>query len=424
MSNYISLNIDNIEVDISKYQDLVSIKHSELHNRTGLGSEYLGWLDLPSNYDNKELDAIIEAAKLIREQSEVVVVVGIGGSYLGVRTGVEMMKHNFANDIQVLYAGHHLSSNYLNELLEYLRNKDFSLIVVSKSGTTTEPAIAFRFLKKLLEEKYENSSDRIYAVTDKEKGALRKVATQEGYRTFVIPDNIGGRYSILTPCGLLGMAVAGVDIREVMLGAKLAYDELLSDNINENLAYQYSLIRNVQYLERNKSVEIMVNYEPSLFYFNEWWKQLFGESDGKDGRGLFPTSASFSTDLHSLGQYIQDGERLFFETIINVIKPKKDLIIENDKLNLDGLNYLSGKSVSYVNQMAFEGTLDAHLEGNVPAMVLSVPDLSEKTLGYLVYFFEKACAMSGYIIGVNPFNQPGVEQYKKNMFSLLGKPGF
>ncbi|XMB86295.1 glucose-6-phosphate isomerase [Mycoplasmatota bacterium WC44] len=424
MSKYFNLDYSNVEIDINKYSEKIEKLHNELHNKTGKGNDFLGWLDLPINYDKEEFKRVKDAAKKMKKQSDVVVVIGIGGSYLAVKSAVELLKHSFINDTEIVYAGHQLSSTYLSDLVDYLKDKDFSVIMISKSGTTTEPAIAFRVLKKLLEDKYENISDRIFAITDKARGALKQIANNEGYETFVIPDDVGGRYSILTPCGLLGMAVADIDIDKVMEGAILAYNELSTADINDNIAYQYALIRNQLYTERNKSIELMVNYEPSLIYFNEWWKQLFGESDGKDGKGLYPSSVSFSTDLHSLGQYIQEGERLFFETIINVEKPKRDIVIERDELNLDGLNYLEGKTLSFVNQMAYKGTLNAHLDGGVPAMVLNIPEISEKTLGYLVYFFEKACAMSGYIIDVNPFNQPGVEYYKKNMFTLLGKPKF
>jgi len=411
----------SFDVDFSKYQDIITKNHDLLHNKEGKGNDFLGWLDLPNRITLDELNKLKATARRIRDISDVVVITGIGGSYLAVRTAVEFLKV-FKPKIEILYAGHNLSSTYMYELKDYLKDKDFSVVVISKSGTTTETAIAFRFLKELLN-KYSNPSERIIAVTDAKKGALRKLADEEGYESYVIPNDVGGRYSILTPCGLLGMAIAGIDIDKIVIGARKAYNDLLVEDININLAYQYALSRNLLYKDSDKKVEILVNYDPKLNYFNEWWKQLFGESDGKDGLGIFPVSVSFSTDLHSLGQYIQEGERLFFETVINIVKPRYDIEVPIDSID-DGLTYLEGKNLDYVNKKAMEGTYEAHVAGGVEVITIDIPDDTEETFGYLVYFFMKACAMSGYIIGVNPFNQPGVEYYKKNMFKLLGKPGY
>lgn len=423
MSNYFSLNYEHTGIDLKeilKHQDKVNECASMLKNGTGLGNEFLGWLNLPTDYDKAEFKRVKECAKRIRNNSQVVVNVGIGGSYLGLRMALEFLRKEYQSDVEMLYAGNSISGSYLNSLVKYLEDKDFSIIMVSKSGTTTEPAIAFRVLEDLLAKKYDNYQDRIYCVTDKARGALKTIATDKGYEAFVIPDNVGGRYSVLTPVGLLGMAACGVDIDKVMEGAKEAQKELENTDLKTNEAYQYAVIRNI--LSKDVPIELMVSYEPSLLYFNEWWKQLYGESEGKDGKGLFPASVSFSTDLHSMGQYIQQGQRVFFETIINVKKPKADIIIKERDNNLDNLNYLAGKTMSYVNEKAYLGTLDAHVSGGVKCMVLDIPDMEEKTLGYMIYFFEKACGLSGYLLGVNPFNQPGVELYKSNMFKLLGKP--
>jgi glucose-6-phosphate isomerase len=355
------------------------------------------------------------------------VVVGIGGSYLGAKAALEFILPYFPKrrNVEVLFAGHNMSSTYLNELCDYLKNKDFSINVISKSGTTTEPAIAFRVLKKLLEEKYgvEEANNRVYATTDKSKGALRVFADSKGYETFVVPDNVGGRYSVLTPVGLLPLAAAGINIKSMMRGARSAKAQYTKKSIYKNDVHMYVALRNLLY-RNNKSIEMMVNYEQKLNFFAEWWKQLFGESEGKEHLGIFPASASFSTDLHSLGQYVQDGERILFETILNIENPNKEIYIEEDDLNLDGLNYLSGKSLDYVNKQAFRGTLMAHKDGGVPSIIINVPETSAYSFGYLAYFFELACGVSGYLLGVNPFNQPGVEAYKKNMFALLGKPGY
>jgi len=398
--------------DFSRLEDEVKTAHDTLHKKSGLGNEFLGWVDLPINYDKKEFLLVKESAQRIRSNSDVLIVIGIGGSYLGSKAAIEMLNKHFNKnkEFEVIFVGHNISSSYIMDLVDYISGKDFSVNVISKSGTTTEPAIAFRLFKKLLIEKYgkDEAKHRIYATTDKEKGALRSLATKEGYTTFVVPDDIGGRYSVLTSVGLLPIAASGINIEEIMNGAKDAYTEYL-DNSMDNEAYKYVVMRNLLY-RKGKKIEILVNYEPSLFYLGEWWKQLFGESEGKDNLGIFPSSASFSTDLHSLGQYIQDGERHLFETVLDVQKSRRELIIESDDLNLDGLNYLTGKTVDYVNKKAFLGTLLAHTDGGVPNIIIDIPEISPYSFGYLVYFFEKACAVSGYVLGVNPFNQPGVQK--------------
>lgn len=413
-------------------QDFVKVAHHSLHEKTGAGSDFLGWLDLPVHYDKEEFARIKETAGKIKGDSDVLLVIGIGGSYLGARAAIEMLQHSFYNALgkndrktpQIIFAGNNMSSTYIMDVMDLLKDKDFSINVVSKSGTTTEPAIAFRIFRQLLEKKYgKEANKRIYATTDKAKGALKQMADEEGYETFVIPDDIGGRYSVLTAVGLLPIAVSGANIDDIMAGAKDAREEYSSSELFENEAYQYAAVRNILY-NKGKTIELLVNYEPSLLYFSEWWKQLFGESEGKNKKGIYPSSANFSTDLHSLGQYIQEGRRDLFETVLKVEIPRRKLVIEAAEQDLDGLNYLAGKTVDFVNEKAFEGTLLAHTDGGVPNLVISVPRLDEYTFGYLVYFFEKACAMSGYLLGVNPFNQPGVEQYKANMFALLGKPGY
>ena len=415
------------ENDLKSIQKEINKARKTLNEKSGLGKDYLGWVDLPLNIDKDELNRILTAAKKIRKQSKVLVVIGIGGSYLGAKAAVEYMKPYFKkrNGFEVIFAGQNLSSTYLYELIEYLKGKDFSINVISKSGTTTEPAITFRALKQLMEEKYDPSEakERIFATTDKSRGALRQLADQNGYETFVVPDDIGGRYSVLTPVGLLPIAAAGINIREILRGAKAAKRFYNKKDIFANDVHMYAAVRNLLY-RQDKAIEMLINYEPRLTYFAEWWKQLFGESEGKDHRGLFPSSASFTTDLHSLGQYIQDGERIMFETVLNVESPQKDVTIEATKENLDGLNYLKGKTVDYVNKQALKGTLLAHLDGGVPGIVITIPEITPYSFGYLVYFFELACGVSGYLLEVNPFNQPGVEAYKKNMFALLGKPGF
>lgn len=414
--------------ELDQQQDAVKAIHRTIHEGTGAGSDFLGWVDLPVNYDKEEFSRIKEAAKQVQSHSDVLVVIGIGGSYLGARSAIEMLTPAFKKDSEypeIIFAGNHLSSSYLQSLIDYLADKDYSVNVISKSGTTTEPAVAFRIFKKLLEEKYgkEEAVKRIFATTDQAKGALKQLATNEGYETFVVPDDVGGRFSVLTAVGLLPIVVAGIDIDAMMGGAAKAREELSSDDLSSNIAYQYASIRNILY-NKGYTIEMLINYEPSLQYFNEWWKQLFGESEGKDLKGIYPSSANFTTDLHSLGQYVQEGRRFLIETVLKVENPEHDITIEEDADDLDGLNYLAGKTVDEVNTKAFEGTLLAHTDGGVPNMVVKLPRLDAETYGYVVYFFELAVAMSGYQLGVNPFNQPGVEAYKQNMFALLGKPGF
>ncbi|WP_040212430.1 glucose-6-phosphate isomerase [Clostridium polynesiense] len=419
--------------EISNMKDMINTAQDMLHNKKGAGNDFLGWLDLPANYDKDEFQRIKKAAERIRSNSEVLVVIGIGGSYLGARAALEMLNHSFYSMLPknkkkapaILFAGNNISSTYMADLLEAVDGMDISVNVISKSGTTTEPAIAFRIFKEYLEKKYgkEEAVKRIYATTDKSKGALKSLADAEGYETFVIPDDVGGRYSVLTAVGLLPIAAAGIDIDEMMQGAKDASEEYSKGNIEENDCYKYAAARNALY-RKGKTTEIMVNYEPSLHYFGEWWKQLYGESEGKDNRGIFPAAVDFSTDLHSMGQYIQEGLRNLFETVINVEKPRKEIIIEESRENIDGLNFLAGKSMDFVNKKAFQGTVLAHNDGEVPNIIINVPELTPYYFGYMVYFFEKACAVSGYLLGINPFDQPGVEAYKKNMFALLGKQGY
>ena len=421
------------EHELTYLQDAVKVAHHSLHEQTGAGSDFLGWIDLPVNYDKEEFSRIQKAAEKIKSDSDVLLVIGIGGSYLGARAAVEALQHSFFNALpkekrqapQIIFTGNNISSSYIHDVFDLLEGKDFSINVISKSGTTTEPAIAFRLFRKLLEEKYgkEEALKRTYVTTDKAKGALKTVADEEGMETFVIPDDVGGRYSVLTAVGLLPIAASGLDIDAMMKGAGAAREDFGKSELSENAAYQYAAVRNVLY-NKGKTVEMLINYEPALQYFAEWWKQLFGESEGKDQKGIYPSSANFSTDLHSLGQYVQEGRRILFETVIKVDKPKHELTINETEKDLDGLNYLAGKSIDFVNNKAFEGTLLAHTDGGVPNLIVNIPQLDEYTFGYLVYFFEKACAMSGYLLGVNPFDQPGVEAYKTNMFALLGKPGF
>ncbi|GAA0500232.1 glucose-6-phosphate isomerase [Salinibacillus aidingensis] len=429
--NYATDYVQEHEIDYMK--DAVKTAHHTLHNQTGAGNDFLGWLDLPTNYDKEEFARIEQAAKKIQQDSDVLLVIGIGGSYLGAKAAIEALNHSFYNMLsseqrkypQVIFAGNNISGPYVKELFDVLEGKDVSVNVISKSGTTTEPAMAFRVFRKFLIDKYgeEEAKKRIFATTDKEKGALKKLATDEGYETFVIPDDVGGRYSVLTAVGLLPIAVTGVDISSMMQGAEQASKDLNHEDLSENPAYQYAAIRNILY-RKGKSIELLVNYEPALQYFSEWWKQLYGESEGKDHKGIYPSSVNFSTDLHSLGQFIQDGRKQMFETVLQVNEPRTDIDMPEDDQNLDGLNYLAGKTFDDVNKKAFQGTLLAHTDGQVPNLILEVPKLDAYTFGYLVYFFEKSCAISGYLMGVNPFDQPGVEAYKKNMFALLGKPGF
>lgn len=421
------------DAEIEKFQNRVTLFHNLLHDEDEEFSEYTGWIDWPFEDHDAELKQIQVVADIIKEQSDVLLVIGVGGSYLGARAAIEMLNHHFYQLLakekrkipQILFVGHHLSSSYMVDLIDYLEDKDFSINVISKSGTTTEPAIAFRIFRSLLEKKYgeDEVRKRIIVTTDQEKGALRALANEKGYESFSVPRNIGGRYSVLTPVGLLPMAVGGISICDVLQGAKKAALDLSESELSDNIAYQYAVIRNVLY-EKGKKIEALVAYEPSMQYFLEWWKQLFGESEGKEGKGIFPAAFHFTTDLHAIGQYIQEGERDLFETVIKVNKPKSDINIEVDDENMDGLNYLAGKTVDEVNSKSFEGALLAHVHGGVPNLVVQIPALDAFTFGYLVYFFKKACAMSACLLGVNPFDQPGVEQYKKNMFSLLGKPGY
>jgi len=430
-SNVLGEFLEQNEID--NIQDQVTAADKTLREGTGAGSDYLGWINLPTDYDKDEFARIKDAAERIKSNSEVLVVIGIGGSYLGAKAAVDFLNHSFYNEQtkeerktpQIFFAGNSISSTYLKDLIETIGDRDFSVNVISKSGTTTEPAIAFRVFRKLLIDKYgeEGSKERIFTTTDKEKGALKSLADNEGFESFVIPDDVGGRFSVLTAVGLLPIAVSGSDIDELMRGARDASNEFTNSDLKENGAYQYAALRNILH-RKGKDTELLVNYEPNLQYFSEWWKQLFGESEGKDQRGIYPSSANFSTDLHSLGQYIQEGKRNLFETVIKIDQPVKTVEIPEEAEDLDGLGYLEGEELDFVNTKAFQGTLLAHTDGDVPNFVLNIPDTSEYTLGYLFYFFEIAVGISGYLNAVNPFDQPGVEAYKKNMFALLGKPGF
>ena len=432
----IKVNLKNsgiTEKTISEYKEQVENIHKDLHRRANDEKDFVGWIELPTNYDKKEFSRIKKAAKKIKKESDILVVIGIGGSYLGARAVIEALTSSFQNMLtdkqrkypQILYVGNNLSPNYINELIEYIGDKDFSVNVISKSGTTTEPAIAFRIFREMLENKYgiEEARSRIYVTTDKEKGALKTLADNEGYEKFVIPDNVGGRYSVLTPVGLLPIATAGIDIDKLMEGAQTAQERYNDSNLKYNECYKYAVVRNILY-KLYKNTEILVNYEPKMHYFTEWWKQLYGESEGKEQKGIFPAGVDFTTDLHSMGQYIQEGRRNLFETVISIENSATDIIINKDEDNLDGLNYLAGKGLDYVNKKAMEGTIKAHVSGDVPNIVINIEKLDEENMGELIYFFEKSCAMSGMILGVNPFNQPGVEEYKKNMFKLLKKPGY
>jgi len=421
------------EHEIGALAPYIKVAHDTLHNSSGLGSDFTGWVNLPEDYDKEEFARIKKAAEKIRSNSKALIVIGIGGSYLGARMAIEMLHHNFFNinaegrngAPQIFFAGNNISSTYLSELVETVKDIDFSVNIISKSGTTTEPAIAFRVLRKLLIEKYgkDGARERIFATTDKSKGALKKLSDEEGYETFVVPDNVGGRYSVLTAVGLLPIAASGADIDALMAGAYAAMKEYSNPDIEKNDCYKYVACRNALY-RKGKTIEMMINYEPQVHFFAEWWKQLFGESEGKDNKGIFPAAADFSTDLHSMGQYIQDGLRILFETVLFFENAKKDIIIEEDSDNVDGLNFLTGKTISHVNEQAFNGTLLAHNDGGVPNLIIRIEKMDEYCLGNLIYFFEKACGVSGYLLGVNPFDQPGVEAYKKNMFALLGKPGY
>ena len=419
--------------EIMKYKEQVENIHKDLHRRASKEDDFVGWLELPSNYDKKEFKRIQTAAKRINKDSDILLVIGIGGSYLGARAVIEALSSSFYNmqtlkqrkHTLVLFAGNNLSPNYINDLIEVIGDKDFSINVISKSGTTTEPAIAFRIFREILENKYgiDEARSRIYVTTDKEKGALKKLSEEEGYETFVIPDNVGGRFSVLTPVGLLPIAVAGIDIEKLMEGAKLAQDNYNDEKLKYNECYQYAVIRNLLYQD-GKTTEVFANYEPKMHYMTEWLKQLFGESEGKEEEGIFQAGIDLTTDLHSMGQYMQQGLRNLFETVLSIESPKSNITINSDDDNLDGLNYLAGKDLDYVNKKAMEGTIEAHVSGGVPNIIFKMEKLDEENLGGLIYFFELACAMSGSILKVNPFNQPGVEEYKKNMFRLLEKPGY
>ena len=421
------------EHEMAYMSELVAQAKEKLVAKSGAGNDFLGWIDLPVDYDKEEFVRIQKAAEKIRKDSEVLLVIGIGGSYLGARAAIEFLGHSFANVVskeirkspEIYYVGNSISSTYIKHLIDVVGDRDFSINMISKSGTTTEPAIAFRIFKDLLEKKYgkEGAKERIYATTDKARGALKSLADEEGYETFVIADDIGGRYSVLTAVGLLPIAAAGIDIDKMMQGAKEAQDEYANPNLSENQCYQYAVVRNAL-ARKGKTVEMMVNYEPALHYFGEWWKQLYGESEGKDNKGIFPAAADFSSDLHSMGQYIQEGQRILFETALLVENPRKNIEIQATEDNIDGLNFLAGKTIDYVNSKAAQGTALAHTDGQVPNLAVIVPALDAYNFGKMVYFFEKACGLSGYLLGVNPFDQPGVEAYKKNMFALLGKPGY
>ena len=421
------------DADMQAMKEQVLKAKDVLLSKTGEGSDFLGWIDLPVDYDKEEFARIKAAAKKIQSDSDVLLVIGIGGSYLGARAAIDFLRHSFYNNIskedrktpEIYYVGNSISSTYLQDLVDVLKGKDFSVNIISKSGTTTEPAIAFRIFKKMLEDKYgeAEAAKRIYATTDKAKGALKNLSNEKGYESFVVPDDVGGRFSVLTAVGLLPIAVSGADIDKLMEGAASGRELALNKEFEENDALVYAAVRNIL-LGKGKSVEITANYEPSLHYFGEWWKQLYGESEGKDGKGIFPAAVDLTTDLHSMGQFIQDGTRLMFETVVNVETPKHTVVIGEEEVDLDGLNYLAGKDMDFVNKCAMNGTILAHVDGDVPNLLVNVPEQNEFYLGQLFYFYEFACGVSGYTLGVNPFNQPGVESYKKNMFALLGKPGF
>ena len=432
----LKLNLQEAKIDekeIMKYKSQVENIHKDLHRRANDEDDFVGWIELPTNYDKEEFKRIQKAAEKIRKESDILVVIGIGGSYLGARAVIESLSNTFENmKINekrkyplVLFAGNNLSPTYLNDLIEIIGDKDFSVNVISKSGTTTEPAIAFRIFREILENKYgiDEARSRIYVTTDKERGALKTLSEMEGYERFVVPDNVGGRFSVLSAVGLLPIAAAGVDIKKLMNGARIAQEKYADSSLKYNECYQYAVARNILY-KNDKNIEILVNYEPKMHYFIEWWKQLYGESEGKDRKGLFPAGVDYTTDLHSMGQYVQDGRRNLFETVINIKKPISYLKIKIDDDNLDGLNYLAGKDLDYVNKKAMEGTIEAHVSGGVPNIMITLDELNEENIGELIYFFELACGISGNILGVNPFNQPGVEEYKKNMFRLLEKPGY
>lgn len=423
--------VSDHEVEMMKKQALDA--KELLLSREGAGNDFLGWIDLPENYDKEEFARIKKAAQKIQNDSDVLLVIGIGGSYLGARAAIEFLRHSFYNIVdksirktpEIYFVGNSISSTYIKHLMDVIGDRDFSVNMISKSGTTTEPAIAFRVFKEMMEKKYgkAEAAKRIYATTDKARGSLKSLATEEGYETFVVPDDVGGRFSVLTAVGLLPIAVSGADIDRLMEGAQAGRKQAIEADFTENDALKYAALRNIL-LREGKAVEILANYEPSVHYVSEWWKQLYGESEGKDKKGIFPASVDLTTDLHSMGQFIQDGARIMFETVINVETSREEILIGEEPVDLDGLNYLAGKSVDFVNKSAMNGTILAHTDGQVPNLVVNVPEVNEYYLGQLFYFFEFACGVSGYLLGVNPFNQPGVESYKKNMFALLGKPGY
>ncbi|MBO4395010.1 MAG: glucose-6-phosphate isomerase [Eubacterium sp.] len=438
MSNHVTFDY-SLASGVIRDEEVVQMKaaaeaaRETLEKRTGAGNDFLGWIDLPVDYDKEEFDRIVRAADKIKSDSDVLIVIGIGGSYLGARAAIEFLRHGFYNSLskeqrktpEIYYAGNSISGTYLTQLIETVGDRDFSVNVISKSGTTTEPAIAFRIFKELLEKRYgkDGAASRIYATTDRAKGALKVLSTEEGYETFVVPDDVGGRYSVLTAVGLLPIAVSGADINKLMEGAAAMREFCLNTPTDKNDAMKYAIVRNILH-QKGKSVEVLANYEPSLHYVSEWWKQLYGESEGKDQKGIFPASVDFTTDLHSMGQFIQDGARLMYETVMELEIPPVDITIESESKDLDGLNYLAGKTMDFINKSAMKGTQLAHSDGNVPNLVIRIPEKNEYSLGELFYFFEYACGVSGYMLGVNPFDQPGVESYKKNMFALLGKPGY
>lgn len=425
------INFNNVLInndEINKYEDMVKDIHNKLHDNCNSQDNFMGWLDLPINYDKEELEQIKICAEKVKNNSKYLLVIGIGGSYLGARAVIEALTSTFYNLREnspiILYVGNNLSTSYINDIIKIIGNDDFSINVISKSGTTTEPAIAFRIFKKILENKYgNNASERIFVTTDEEKGALHTIAKENNYQTFKIPNNIGGRYSVLTAVGLFPIAVANINVDKLLNGAIKAYNKYNNSNLNENDCYKYAVIRNLLY-HKDKNIEIFASYEPRLHYFIEWLKQLFGESEGKNGKGIFPVGVEFTTDLHSLGQYIQDGRRNIFETVLNIENTNESITMTKEENNLDNLNYLEGLTLDYINHKAMEGTIDAHVSNDVPNIIINVDKLDEETIGELIYFFELACAMSGFILNVNPFNQPGVEKYKQNMFKLLNKPGY
>ncbi len=421
------------EQEIDSMCDIVENAKEVLVSKSGAGNDFLGWIDLPIDYDKEEFDRILKAADKIKSDSDVLLVIGIGGSYLGARAAIEFLRHSFYNVIskdlrktpEIYFVGNSISSTYIKHLMDVIGDRDFSINMISKSGTTTEPAIAFRVFKEMLENKYgkEEAAKRIYATTDKARGSLKNLANEEGYESFVVPDDVGGRFSVLTAVGLLPIAVSGADINKLMEGAQAGREQALTAPFEDNDALKYAAVRNIL-LRKGKQIEIMANYEPSVHFISEWWKQLYGESEGKDQKGIFPASVDLTTDLHSMGQFIQDGSRNIFETVLNIETSREEIIIGEEKVDLDGLNYLAGKTVDFVNKSAMNGTILAHTDGSVPNTVVNIPEVNEYYLGQLFYFFEFACGVSGYTLGVNPFNQPGVESYKKNMFALLGKPGY